>query len=88
MAKSKRVSPVETFSKPRVTKAPDHCYDGRPLGMRSRCLFRAVDFLHAEFDGIDSMTEGHWIIDFHRSIFAHLQCNSEMTTSHTSGGGR
>jgi hypothetical protein len=27
--------------------------------------------------GIDSITEGDWTIDFHRSIFAHLQRNSE-----------
>jgi hypothetical protein len=29
------------------------------------------------FGGIDSIAEGHWTIDFRRSIFAHLQRISE-----------
>src|SRR5437899_4533105 len=33
-------------------------------------------FLHAE-GGIDSIAEGHWISDFRRSIWVHLQWNSE-----------
>src|SRR5215475_13821563 len=74
--RNQRESPsVEIFSKPRVTSV-DHHYDGRPFGARSS-LFRTVDFFARRVGGIDSISEGHWTIDFRHSIFAHLQRNSE-----------
>jgi hypothetical protein len=46
-AKSRESPIVEIFSEPRVTSV-DHHYDRWPFGVRSRCLFRTVDFVHAE----------------------------------------
>jgi len=40
-------------------------------------MFSAPLVFARRVDGIDSIAEGHWTIDFRRSIFAHLQRNSE-----------
>jgi hypothetical protein len=44
-----------------------------PFDVRSRCLYRTLNFFAGRVDGIDSITKGHLRIEFRRDIFARVQ---------------
>jgi hypothetical protein len=62
---------IEWGNSKKGSREVDHHFDRRPLGVRSTWLFRTVVFARRA-GGIDFIAEGHWIIDFRRSIFAHF----------------